>query len=55
MQICTLETPQRNLRPVRVPEEAPQKIVDLLMSCRKLQASERISAADALEILNTSD
>ena len=55
MQICTMEIPDRQLRHIKVPDEAPQKIVDLFFSCREVNPSMRITAHEALKVLNTTN
>ena len=41
-EVCTGETPLRgDMRPIRVPEEAPQEVVDLFRACTAAAAAER--------------
>jgi serine/threonine protein kinase len=46
-ELCTGETiTERYLRPLRVPEEAPQEIEDLICACRANSAQDRPTAAE---------
>ena len=45
LQICTLQRPTREASPgdIRVPEQAPQVIVDLMAACRNHNPKDRPS------------
>ena len=47
VQVCTCEKPtrDRHLRPIRVPEEAPQEVVDLIRECHEPDWQRRPNAA----------
>ena len=53
MQICTVRKPSREAWPgeVKVPEEAPQWVVDLMTECRKDSPKERPTIAEICQKL----
>lgn len=45
-ELCTGETPNRNRRAIRVPDEAPQSVCDLISMCSESKPSNRPTAAE---------
>eukprot|EP00884_Botryococcus_braunii_P012256 jgi/Botrbrau1/21030/Bobra.0144s0042.1 len=53
-EVCTLERPVRgSMRPVKVPEEAPQEIADLIAWCMQTDPKQRPDARQAFDIIRS--
>lgn len=51
-EICTHELPiNRAMRPMRIPEEAPQPVADLVRMCHQLVKEKRPSAVEVHDLL----
>jgi len=54
-ELCTgLTITNRFLRPLKVPEEAPQEIADLICACRSNSVQDRPTAAEMHAIITNS-
>ena len=55
MQICTLKRPSREVYAgeIRVPEDAPQEVVDLMIACRSENPRDRPMIGRVCDILDS--
>ena len=53
VQICTLRKPTREACPedIRVPEDAPQWVVDFMAACRREDPRDRLRIAEICQLL----